>query len=318
MEAVVFEQAGDAREVLALRRVDDPVPLAGHVVVAVESRTVQPSDLSFIRGAYRIRPVFPQIAGLSGAGRVVAVGEGVRLAAGTRVAFRSPGAWAELVSVPVERTFTVPEGVDIDLAAQFPLNPITAWGLLQMADVRRSDWIALSAAASSVAGLVNALAQERGIRVIGLARPSALADLAPGMVGIAVEDPKLTDRVREATGGKGVAAFLDSVGGPLLNAVFPTLEPGATIVAYGAMSDEPALVRNATLVYSNLTWRGFGIDRFVSRLAEREREVMIASLWDGLRAGRLPLPVRVRVALREFAEGLRLATETRGGKIVLA
>jgi NADPH2:quinone reductase len=317
MQALVFEQTGEARDVLALRTVPTPTPAAGQVLVAVESSPVHPADFSFLRGTYRVRPNFPQIAGLSGAGRVVGVGQGAELALGTRVAFRWPGAWAELVAVPTERLFVVPDGIAPELAAQFVVNPITAWGLLEMAQARPGEWIGLTAASSSVAALVSALGEERGLRVVGVARTTSLGELAGHVHGVAESEPELAERVRAITEGDGLSALIDCVGGPLVSTLFPALRPGATMVAYGTLSPEPMLVKNASLIYSNLTWRGFGIDRWFSSLSHDQVTQMAQALWSGIRSGRLPLPVQARVALPEFAEGLRRAMAGGPGKVII-
>jgi len=188
MRALVFEQIGEAREVLSVREVAEPAPAAGEVLIQVEASPVHPADFSFVRGMYRVKPSFPQVAGLSGAGRVVGAGAGVVLALGTRVAFRWPGAWAELVAVPTERVFEIPEGVPSEVGAQFVVNPITAWGLLETAHARPGEWIGLTAASSSVAAIVSALAEERGLRVIGIARTPSLAELAAHVQGVGGAD----------------------------------------------------------------------------------------------------------------------------------
>jgi NADPH:quinone reductase-like Zn-dependent oxidoreductase len=304
MKALVFDRIGDAREVLSLRDIAEPVPGAGEVLIRVEARPIHPADLSFVRGEYRIRPKLPQVAGLSGAGRVVAVGEGVAWKPGTRAAFRWPGAWAELVAVPVGRAIAAPEEVAVEDAAQFPLNPITAWGLLHTADAHAPGWIALTAPSSSVAQLVAVLAARRGLRTVSVA--PAREDLA-----------SLARRVREATGGEGLAALIDSVGGPVVGQLLPVLRQGATIVAYGALGSEPALVPNAAMVYGNLTWKGFGIDRWLDGLSAREYDDMIAELWEAVRLGRLPLPVRARMPLSAFASALAAAANGAPGKVLL-
>jgi NADPH2:quinone reductase len=317
MKALVFEQMGEARDVLALREVPRPAAAAGQVLVEVEASPVHPADFGFVRGMYRVKPSFPQVAGLSGAGRVVGVGAGVALAVGTRVAFRWPGAWAELVSVPVERCVAIPDGVSSEVGAQFVVNPITAWGLLETARARPGDWLGLTAATSSVAAIVSALAEERGLRVAGIARAGSLPELAAHVQGVAENEPELAERVRALTGGVGLSALLDCVGGPLVSTLFPALRQGATIVAYGTLSPEPMLVKNATLVYGNLTWQGFGIDRFSSGLSEPEVTQMTRALWSSIQRGRLPLPVQARVALPDFAEGLSLAMAGGPGKVII-
>jgi NADPH:quinone reductase-like Zn-dependent oxidoreductase len=123
--------------------------------------------------------------------------------------------------------------------------------------------------------------------------------------------------VREATGGRGLAALIDCVGGPVVGQLFAALAPGATIIAYGALSPEPTPVRNGTLIYSNLTWLGFGIDRFLEGLTASAKAQMLDALWSGVAAGRLPLPVQARLPFGDFAEGLRLAAAGGRGKVHL-
>src|SRR5262249_42511440 len=156
------------------------------------------------------------------------------------------------------------------------------WGLLHMADVKAGEWVGLTAPSSSVSQLVVALANMRGVRTIAI-EAGAGAGIPEG--------------VRKQTGGDGLSALLDSVGGPLVAALFPALRPGATIVAYGTLSAEPILVRNATLIYQNLTWRGFGIDRWLADIDAGERAHMLEALLDAIRAGRLPLPVHAQFPL---------------------
>jgi NADPH:quinone reductase-like Zn-dependent oxidoreductase len=283
-------------DVLSLSEVPEPRPGPGEVLVRVEARPVHPSDLSFLRGAYRVRPKLPQIAGLSGAGTIGSVGEGISLALGARVAFRWPGAWAELVAVPVERVYLAPEDASIDDAAQLPVNPMTAWGLLQVAEAKAPAAIGLTAPRSSVAKIVAVLAAERGLRTI---------DLAP----VPEELPALAERVRVATGGEGLAALLDCVGGPIVTHLFPALRPGATVVAYGVSSREPASVTNATLVYSNLTWRGFGIDRWCSP-PSGPRSASAASRSPSARACRSP---RFREGSRRSRPGRRARCSSSEG-----
>jgi hypothetical protein len=171
MRAAIFREPGDPATVLTVQDVAPPEPASGEVVVDVDASVIQPADLMFIRGSYRIRPTFPQVAGLEGTGLVVSTGAGVAITLGTRVAFRHAGTWAERVAVPAERCYIVPGGVAIDTAAQFALNPVTAWALLDELTVAPGDWIAVSALRSAIARLVTAIAERRGQLVLGLSRP---------------------------------------------------------------------------------------------------------------------------------------------------
>lgn len=65
MKAIVFESAGEPEQVLRLGEVPEPEARGEELLVSVAARPIHPADLSFIRGQYRIRPSFPQVAGLS-------------------------------------------------------------------------------------------------------------------------------------------------------------------------------------------------------------------------------------------------------------
>lgn len=212
------------------------------------------------------------------------------------------GAWAERVAVPVRSLFLLPDDVCDEDGSQLPLNPITAWGLLDVANLQPGQWVGLTAPASSVSQIVAALAAMRRVRVLPIENTKPLDEAA---------------RVRSLTEGQGLAALLDSVGGPLVQALFGVLAPGATLVAYGTMSDEAIVVRNATLIYSNLTWRGFGIDRWLSGLDAPSRTQMLQALCEAMRAKRLPLPVPARFPLADIREALRLSEVPATGKILL-
>ncbi|MCP5282463.1 MAG: hypothetical protein H6930_12860 [Rhodoferax sp.] len=303
MLAAVFDCAGDALQVVRLRTVPIPRPGPGEVLVRLQAASIHPADHLFIAGRYRSQPVFPQGAGLVGAGVIVQPGPSVGLAEGTRVAFRHPGAWAEYAIVPQTRLFAVPAAVGMAAASQFALNPITAWGLLQAAGVGPGDWLAVNAATSNVAGMVRGLAQSRGVQVLELPRQVA-------------GDAGAVPRLLAATGGAPLAALLDAVGGPAVADMLPALRQGAVVVSYGMLDDHPAPVRTADLIYRNITWRGFGIDHWLAQ-HEDTRDAVAESVWNAIVAGHMPLPVRARFALEALPQALGADAAGGAGKVLL-
>jgi len=77
MNAIFFNQTGDPQEVLAIGEFDRPSPGPGEILVKVHAASINPADILFIQGKYRIKPEFPQIAGLEAAGVIESVGAGV-------------------------------------------------------------------------------------------------------------------------------------------------------------------------------------------------------------------------------------------------
>jgi NADPH2:quinone reductase len=318
VRAIVFDQAGEPAGVLRAAGIARPAASAGFALVRVTARPIHPADLSFIRGQYRLRPAFPQTAGLEGMGTIVEVVGGVDLEPGTRVAFRWPGSWAEYAAVPAHRLIAVPPDVGGESAAQMSLNPLTAWALLEEAQATRDDAIIVTAAASTVSRLVRDIATTRGIATIGVVRgdPARMSAEYPDGV-VSSDDAQLGAAIASAAGARRIAGLLDCVGGPVVSDLMSTLSPGGRIVAYGVLDQRAAAVTNAALIYKNLTWSGFGIDRWLEGTASERLAVAYASLWSMIATGTLHLPVAARCPLDAFADALTASTATGSGKILL-
>jgi NADPH2:quinone reductase len=318
MEAIIFGRVGEPADVL--RHTEVAVPADNQVLVKVVARPIHPADLAFIRGQYRARPQFPQAAGLEGAGVVVKSPANAPFPIGTRVAFRYPGSWAEYAAVPPERLIEIPADIPDDVACQISLNPITAWALLDEARVSAGDWIMLTAATSTVSNLIAAIAKQRGVNVIGIVRGAAADGSARSLAShvISISEPDLPGALSAIAGDRRIAALLDSVGGSNTPKLFQALAPGARIIAYGVQDREPAAVTNAMLIYSNLIWKGFGIDRWLSEFSDDRRARMIQELWSMVRDRTLTLPVASKHRLGQFRDALAAdARSGRAGKVLL-
>ena len=320
MQAILFDRAGAPDQVVRVAEVKPPRAAPGEALVQVMARPIQPADLAFIRGQYRVRPHLPQTAGLEGVGVVLQPAEGSEVAPGQRVAFRWPGSWAEVAAVPAERLIPVPDDVSDADACQMALNPTTAFALLQEAQVEPGGWLLLTAAASTVANLVGTLARRRGVHVLGVVRGDADASQSRCTADLVYSSDAadLPDLILAAPGFRQAAALLDSVGGPLVASLFPTLASGARIVAYGVQSRGLAAVNNAQLIYGNLTWMGFGIDRWLGQQSSQSIQDMYTSLWALTRAGELALPVTSIFPLKAIGAALAVdGSPGRRGKVLL-
>ena len=319
MQAIIFRRAGEPQEVLSCSDTEAPVTSSHQVLVRVKARPVQPADLAFVRGQYRIRPSFPQTAGLEACGEVVRGGE-PSFAPGSRVAFRNPGTWAEFAAIPSARLISVPNDVTDEIACQISLNPVSAWALLKEARAASQNWIVLTAATSTVSNIVGAIAKQRGIRTIGIARGDEARAQArcTADVVLSANRSSLTKDILEITGERGVNAVLDSVGGPLITQLIGALVPGGRIIAYGVQDRELIPVTNAMLVYSNLVWQGFGIDHWLSGQDRHEITAMFNEVWSMVRDGTIQLPVDSTYRLQEFQDALKAnSANDRTGKVIL-
>src|SRR5580698_1052941 len=164
--------------------IDLPVagPGPGEVRVQIAAAPVNPVDLTVASGPLHAMGLInqPDHTGLGWdfAGTVVAVGPGVDMAAGTRVAGlvdgfdREFGTYAEQLIVPATSLAVVPDGLDLAAASTVPLNALTAVQIVDLLGDAPADGdrLLVTGAAGAVGGYVASLAQDRGWQVTGLAR----------------------------------------------------------------------------------------------------------------------------------------------------
>src|SRR5213595_578026 len=75
MKQILIDRYGPPEEVARCAQVPDVgAPAAGEVVFDVLAFPINPADISFCRGSYRLRPPLPATPGAEGLGRVIAVG----------------------------------------------------------------------------------------------------------------------------------------------------------------------------------------------------------------------------------------------------
>jgi NADPH2:quinone reductase len=244
VRAVVVTRFGGP-EVLALREEPEPRAGPGQLLVDTESIGVNFRDVYERAGAYGGEPPF--VAGVEGAGRVVATGERIAWVA-------APGSYAERVVVDAEKAIPVPDGVPSELAAAALLQGITAQYLATSTyPIEDGDTVVVHAAAGGVGQLLVQLAKARGARVIATtsggdkeaAARSAGADDAIGYDGFA-------DRVRELTGGEGAAVVYDGIGRATFEESLAALRRRGTLVLYGSASGDPAPYEPARLRQGSL------------------------------------------------------------------
>lgn len=170
----------------AIEFIEVPVvePGPGRIRVAVAAAPVNPTDLGVVGGFFHGLGMIDQPdhtgLGMEFAGVVQAVGPGVALAVGTRVAGvilefdRDFGTYAELLDVPADSVAVVPDGLDLVAASTVPLNGLAAAQLVDMLGEPSDagNRLLIIGAAGVIGALAVSLAAERGWRVTGLARAS--------------------------------------------------------------------------------------------------------------------------------------------------
>src|SRR5271168_4071685 len=109
-KSLVFEEFGPPEKVLRIVEEHVPPPRAGEVLIRVEASPINPADFNIIEGKYPKRPELPSVAGMEGAGVIVAVGPEVAdFKEGDRVLVPpGMGAWREYVTAPGSAMWSIP------------------------------------------------------------------------------------------------------------------------------------------------------------------------------------------------------------------
>ncbi|HEV7842628.1 MAG TPA: zinc-dependent alcohol dehydrogenase family protein, partial [Pyrinomonadaceae bacterium] len=225
MKSVRFYEFGNPAEMLRVEDVPQPEPVANQVLVKLRARSINPSDLLMVRGVYGALPKLPATPGLEGMGEVAVVGPGVKnLRPGQRVIpLGVSGTWQEYLLADEKQLIPVPDSVSDQTAAQFVVNPLTAWIMtIEELQLQPGEWLLQTAAGSTLGRVVLQIASLRGFKTINVVRRreqvEELKSLGADEV-ICTETEDLVERVREITGKPGLTKAIDAVGGETGGAV---------------------------------------------------------------------------------------------------
>src|SRR5215467_9887255 len=213
--------------------VDDPG--TGEVVFDILAFPINPADISFCRGSYRLRPPLPATPGAEGLERVAAVGTGVsHVKPGDLVINMQRENWAQRRRVQAEDAVPIPPGLDLAQAAMLRINPPTALLLLEdHVALKSGDWVIQNVANSAVGRHVIVLAKARGVRTLNVVRrDDVTAELRDLGADVVVQDgPDLAERARAATGGASIKLGIDAVSGDACRRIADCVADGGAVVS---------------------------------------------------------------------------------------
>jgi NADPH:quinone reductase-like Zn-dependent oxidoreductase len=239
-------------EVLKLEEVEDPVAGAGEVLIRLHAASLNHLDIWMRRGLPSVPK--PRILGADGAGVVESVGEGAdSISPGDRVLINPglddgarivgehmDGTHAELISVPAENVYPVPDGLSFEEAAAFPLVFETAYRMLvTKARLREGEWVLVWGVGSGVGSASFVIAKALGARTLVTSSSAEKLERARELGAEAVVNHAEDDvaaAVKEATGGSGVDVVIEHVGEATWKTSLQAAGTNARVVVCGATS----------------------------------------------------------------------------------
>ncbi|WP_162528825.1 quinone oxidoreductase [Mycolicibacterium sp. CBMA 361] len=237
MHAIEVAELGGP-EVLSYVDRPEPTPGPGEVLINAEAIGVNFIDTYFRSGLYQ-RAV-PYIPGQEVCGTITAVGEDVAaLAVGDRVVTAAAdGTYSEYCVAPADYVAYVPDGVEPDVAAAALLKGMTAHYLIKSTyPVQQGDTVLLHAGAGGVGLILTQWATSMAVKVITTVSNNDKAALSRRAGAIEVldypDDPaEFGAKIRELTGGQGVAAVYDGVGAATFDASIASLAVRGTLALF--------------------------------------------------------------------------------------
>jgi NADPH:quinone reductase len=298
-----------------------PEPAEGQAVVAVEALGVNFGDSMVRRGEYRRDQPLDFTPGFEAAGRVLRSAPGAP-PVGARVAVLNDNGrgYTDLLVVPAERVYEVPEEVPAEVAAALLIQGTTAWySLHRFGALSAGETVLVNAGAGGVGSLAIQLTVAAGATAIASASTEAKLEIARGH-GAAhafLADPEtLAAEVRGATDGKGVDVVVDGVGGDLVAPGMKALGFHGRYVVAGAASQQPGTYDTRGLMPRNQSIHGFVTARIIDRDPAEPRRALDAVLaaWS---AGDLRPTYEVLDPEQIVEAHQRLESRERTGKIVI-
>ena len=307
MHAITYSRFGPAADVLSLSELPTPDPGPGEVLVEVSHSGVNPSDVKARSGARPgvTKPPFDLIIPHSdGAGRIVAVGDGVDSARIGQPVWIWNGQWqrpfgtaASHISLPAAQAVPLPEAVSPEVGATLGIPGLTAaHAVFGGADIT-GQTVLIQGGAGTVGYLAVQLARWGGAEVIATARGAGLERCtqagAHHVVDFGAND--VADRILEANGGQPVDRIVEVEYGLNAQTDAEVIAPNGTICAVGS-----ALDMTPTVPFGPMLFKAVTLDVIlIYILADPARAAAIQHLHAALTAGALDSPSAHRFELAD-------------------
>ena len=324
MKQVLIEKYGTPWEVARCAEVADVgAPEPDEVVFDVLAFPINPADMWFCKGSYRLKPPLPATPGAECVGRVTAVGAAVRhVKKGDLVINLQRENWTQRRRVKGDDAIPLPPGIDLRQAAMVRINPPTAQLMLSdFVDLKEGDWVIQNVANSAVGRLLIVLARQRGLRTVNVVRRAELEGelKALGADVVIVDGDDLAARVAAVTVNAAIRLGVEAIGGAATGRIVDCVGTDGTVVHYGSMSGEDPRVGRSNFIYRGVRLTGFMLGRGLARRSPEKIRAIYADLAGQVVAGTLNAPVDTIYPIDRIKDALAHADKGgRNGKILVA
>ncbi|CDW91257.1 zinc-binding dehydrogenase family protein [Stylonychia lemnae] len=262
---------------------DIPQPGSGEVLIKVAYSTLNPID------RYQYYLFKAEKLGSDGSGTITAVGDGVSQdLVGKKCAFMLE-AWSEYRVVKHDNVILLDDSQDLSKAANAGVNPITAIGLLEIAQAHGATAIVQNAAASQLGKQCIALFRTHGIEVLSIVRKDEqIADLKENHGAKHVlnsESLTFWDDFFPLVKELMPTVFFEYVAGELAGKIFAALPPRSKLVVVGNLTGGKMILDQSNLLFNAKTIESFYALTYLNSKTPEQKQEIFKRISDDLRDG---------------------------------
>jgi putative PIG3 family NAD(P)H quinone oxidoreductase len=311
-------------EVLTLVERPVPAPGVGEVLVRVAAVGVNRPEVMQRKGMYPPPPGASSILGMEFSGTIVAVGDevGSEQIGQPVCALVTAGAYAEYAVAPFGQCLPVPHALTMIEAAAIPETLFTVWtNLFERAYATEGDTVLVHGGTSGIGTMAIALCNLFDVTVIVTAGSDekcarALAIGADHAINYRSED--FVERVKAITGGAGVQAVLDMVGGDYVPRNLQCLADDGRHVSIAVQGGLTATIPLFDIMRRRLTLTGSTLRPRDTQFKSLVADELVRTVWPHVAAGRLkPVIDKVFPLAQAALAHARMEAGDHVGKIVL-
>ncbi|ATI79117.1 MULTISPECIES: NAD(P)H-quinone oxidoreductase [Sphingobium] len=300
-----------------------PVPGEDEVLIRVAAAGVNRPDVLQRQGKYPPPPGASDIPGLEVAGTIVAAGRSADMLVGQRVCALLPGGgYAEYAIAPAGQCLPVPADYDLVEAAALPETLFTVWtNLFERAYVVGGDRVLVHGGTSGIGTMAISLCRLFDIEIIvtcGSDDKCAQALEWGAAHAINYKSQDYVAEVKRITGGQGVQAVLDMVGGDYVPRNIECMAEDGRHVSIAVLGGAKTSIFLPTVMSKRLTLTGSTLRPRSSGFKSLVADEIMRTVWPFVEQGKLRPAMDQRFALADAAKAhARMDAGEHFGKIVL-
>ena len=316
-----------------LKKVPTPAKAeSGYLLIKMTACAINHGDKAFIGGAFppgSIPVSLYDVCGVSGAGKVIEVGDGVpqeykdknvAIYKSLRFSDSMVGTWSEYAHMHYHHCVILPENVSLEEYSGSLVNSITPYAFLKQITEEGHKGIICTAGNSATGLAMLGVCWAYKIPILSIVRnEEAKKDLEKlDATNVLVQnEPDFETQLEKLSIELNTTAVFDGVGGDLISKVAKALPRNSTIYTYGFLGGQELMSMHTSLVLmKNLTVKGFG--NFTTKTVQDPKKLneALKDLHKIIRMPHFKTKIGKIFTLEEINAAMQYSSDN-GGKAVL-